>query len=64
MPFNDWLRAPDTKWHEGFGGWLPSAINLSEVNKLVAGHAKGRANGARIFSLMMLNISMQNLFFK
>ena len=64
IPLNDWLRAPDAKWHLEFGERLPSAINLSAVNKLIAGHAKGRANGARIFALMMLRISVQNLFLK
>jgi len=36
-------------------------INLDEVRRIVRGHIAGRANGGRIFALIMLAIAMRNL---
>ena len=40
---------------------LPDVINLDEVRSLVRGHIAGRANGGRLFALIMLAIAMRNL---
>lgn len=61
IPINEWLR------NEGELGLmdrmvgLPDVINLNEVRSLVRGHIAGRANGGRIFALIMLAIAMRNL---
>lgn len=61
IPVNEWLRA------EGEAGLmarmeaLPDVINLDEVRSLVRGHLAGRANGGRLFALIMLAIAMRNI---
>jgi asparagine synthase (glutamine-hydrolysing) len=61
IPINEWLR------NEGEQGLmarmlgLPEVINLDEVRRLVLGHIAGRANGGRIFALIMLAIAMRNI---
>ena len=61
IPVNEWLRA------EGEAGLmarmesLPDLIDLNEVRSLVRGHLTGRANGGRLFALIMLAIAMDNL---
>jgi asparagine synthase (glutamine-hydrolysing) len=61
IPINEWLR------HEGEQGLmarmagLPDVINLDEVRRLVRGHIAGRANGGRLFALIMLAIAMRNI---
>ena len=60
IPINEWLRA------EGEDGLmermvgLPEVIRMGEVRKLVRDHIKGRSNGGRLFSLIMLAIAMRN----
>lgn len=60
IPINEWLR------HEGEQGLmarmdgLPDVISLDEVRRLVRGHLVGRANGGRLFALIMLAIAMRN----
>lgn len=62
IPLNDWLRSGDTKQLEALDMISPDFINREEVRRLVTGHARGRANGGRLFSLMMLDIACRNLF--
>jgi asparagine synthase (glutamine-hydrolysing) len=60
IPINEWLRAEgEDKLMERMNG-LPDAIRMDEVRKLVQGHIKGRSNGGRLFSLIMLAIAMRN----
>jgi hypothetical protein len=40
---------------------LPDSINMDEVRSLVRGHLAGRANGGRLFSLIMLSLAMRNI---
>lgn len=60
IPINEWLR------HEGEQGLmarmdgLPDVISLDVVRRLVRGHLGGRANGGRLFALIMLAIAMRN----
>lgn len=61
IPVNEWLR------NEGEQGLmdrmvgLPDVINVDEVRSLVRGHIAGRANGGRLFALIMLAIAIRNL---
>jgi len=61
IPINEWLR------NEGEAGLmnrmvgLPDVINLDEVRSIVRSHIGGRANGGRLFALLMLSIAMKNL---
>lgn len=61
IPLDEWLRNSKCKELEEVRGGLPSIINQKEVDALLAGHAKGRANGSRIFALIMLGIAIKNL---
>jgi asparagine synthase (glutamine-hydrolysing) len=60
IPINEWLRAEgeDALMERMVG--LPDVIRMDEVRKLVRGHIKGRSNGGRLFSLIMLAIAMRN----
>jgi asparagine synthase (glutamine-hydrolysing) len=58
IPTNDWLRSdPEVlkikKFHQ--------LINPKEVQSQINGHSRGRSNGARIYSLLMLQMCMNNL---
>jgi asparagine synthase (glutamine-hydrolysing) len=61
IPINEWLRAEgeDALMERMVG--LPDVIRMDEVHKLVRGHIKGRSNGGRLFSLIMLAIAMRNV---
>jgi asparagine synthase (glutamine-hydrolysing) len=61
IPLNDWMRTSNGSELRRVRDWLPSCINQDEVDGLLAGHAKGRANGGRLFALLMLAIAMKNL---
>jgi asparagine synthase (glutamine-hydrolysing) len=59
IPMDEWLR------HSDFDARLEclpeSVLDRDETASLVRGLKKGRANGARLFALMMLTISQDNL---
>lgn len=61
IPLNEWLRASNGVELKRVRDQLPSCINQKEVDGLLVGHAKGRANGGRLFALIMLSLSMSNL---
>lgn len=61
IPLNEWMRNSGGGELRRVRDWLPSCINQDEVDGLLAGHAKGRANGGRLFALLMLAIAMKNL---
>jgi asparagine synthase (glutamine-hydrolysing) len=59
VPMDEWLRA-----------FIPSSLKKSSLNgvlsqeyvdSLIKGLQKGRTNGARLFALMMLELSVQNI---
>jgi asparagine synthase (glutamine-hydrolysing) len=60
IPLNEWLR------QEGESGLfakmegLPDIIDLDAVKGLIRGQMAGRANGGRLFALMMLALAMRN----
>jgi asparagine synthase (glutamine-hydrolysing) len=61
IPFEMWLRAVGEKSLPRHFASLPECINRGEVARLIKGLAHGRSNGARLFALMMLSISANNL---
>ncbi|MNR82131.1 Asparagine synthetase [glutamine-hydrolyzing] 1 [compost metagenome] len=52
----DWLE-PLKEYME----FLPDIINRNEVQSLLRGHLQGRANGGRLFALLMLAIALKNV---
>ena len=60
IPINEWLRSEGESGLMARMEGLPAVINLDEVRRLVRGHIAGRANGGRLFSLIMLAIAMRN----
>lgn len=62
IPMDEWLRGSDKSWSEGLlVNLLPDVIQTSAIRDLIAGHMRGRANGARLYSLIMLSLALQNL---
>jgi asparagine synthase (glutamine-hydrolysing) len=61
IPINKWLRNLDEQSLMARMDGLPDVINLDEVRNLVRGHLAGRANGGRLFALIMLAIAMKNI---
>lgn len=61
IPLNEWLRASRGAELRQVSESLPSCIDQREVDGLLAGHAKGRANGGRLFALIMLSLATINL---
>ncbi|WP_188380289.1 asparagine synthase (glutamine-hydrolyzing) [Oxalicibacterium faecigallinarum] len=60
IPLNEWLRQAGEKDLMRRMESLPALFNLDEVHALVRGHLAGRANGGRLFALIMLAIAMKN----
>lgn len=60
IPINEWLRNEGERGLMARLEGLPAVINMDEVRGLVRGHLAGRANGGRLFALMMLAIAMRN----
>jgi asparagine synthase (glutamine-hydrolysing) len=61
IPINEWLRNEGEQGLMARMEGLPAMINLDEVRRLVRGHLAGRANGGRLFALIMLAIAMRNI---
>lgn len=62
IPVNEWLRGGDACRLNSLDRKLPGYIDGTEVRRLISGHASGRANGSRLFSLLMFDIAHRNLF--
>lgn len=62
IPLDDWLRRTDGSWLHDLAGTLSPYIRSSALQGLIKGHYAGRANGARLFNLMMLSVAMKNVF--
>ena len=61
IPVDQWLRAEvPARLEERFAD-LPDFIRRDEVHALINGLHAGRANGARLFALLMLAIACRNL---
>jgi asparagine synthase (glutamine-hydrolysing) len=61
IPLNEWLRTSRCAELQQIRGALPDCIDPREVDRLIAGHIQGRANGGRLFALMMLALACSNL---
>lgn len=61
IPINEWLRNEGEQGLMARMDGLPDVINLDEVRRLVRGHIAGRANGGRLFALIMLAMTMRNI---
>ncbi len=61
IPLNEWLRGSDAGRLDDIQGQLTSWISNKELNKLKTGHFAGRANGSRLFCLIMLDIFRRNM---
>lgn len=60
VPLDDWLRQEKCATVRNYLDYLPDLINKREVEHMIAGHMKGRANGARLYALLMLAIAARN----
>ena len=60
IPLDDWMRADKCEMVRAYMQYLPDCINRSEIERLIAGLFRGRANGARLYSLLVLGIAMKN----
>lgn len=60
VPLDDWLRGSRCQPLRDLRPWLPDALNGRFIDRLIDGQMRGRANGARLFSLMMLAYSCRN----
>lgn len=61
IPLDDWLRSTGEQGLMRSLEVLHDFVNMNEVRRLVRGHLNGRANGSRLFALMMLAISLKNI---
>lgn len=61
IPINEWLRNEGEPALMSRMEGLPEVIDMQVVQSLVRGHLAGRANGGRLFALIMLAIAMRNL---
>lgn len=61
IPINEWLRAEGETGLMARMEGLPAVIDMQEVRSLIHGHLAGRANGGRLFALVMLAIAMRNV---
>jgi asparagine synthase (glutamine-hydrolysing) len=60
IPLDEWLRVECCRTVREWAPYLPDCIDQREVDNLLKGEMKGRANGSRLFSLVMLAIAMKN----
>ena len=60
IPLDDWMRADKCEMVRNYMPYLPECIHRGEIEKLIAGLLSGRANGARLYSLLVLGIAMKN----
>lgn len=61
IPINEWLRNEGEQALMARMEGLPEVIDMKVVQNLVRGHLAGRANGGRLFALIMLAIAMRNI---
>lgn len=60
IPLDNWLRSDGCSIIRDYMAYLPDQIDKAEVERLIAGQMKGRANGSRLYALLMLAISSKN----
>ena len=62
IPLDDWLKADNCQLLRHYMPYLPDCINRAEIERLIAGLFRGRANGARLYALLVLGIAMKNRY--
>jgi asparagine synthase (glutamine-hydrolysing) len=60
IPLDQWLRADGCAIVRSVWRHLPDCIQRTEVERLISGEMRGRANGSRLFALTMLGIAARN----
>lgn len=60
IPLDAWLKADNCQLLRSYMPYLPNCINRDEIERLIAGLFQGRANGARLYALLVLGIAMKN----
>lgn len=60
IPLDDWMRADKCGMVRSYVQYLPECINRREIENLIDGLFRGRANGARLYALLVLGIAMKN----
>jgi asparagine synthase (glutamine-hydrolysing) len=60
IPLDEWIRANDFTKVRELMPLLPPCIDRKEVEQLIAGEKMGRANGARLYALIMLALAVRN----
>ena len=60
IPLDDWMRADKCTMVRNYMSYLPDCINRDEIERLITGLHQGRANGARLYALLVLGIAMKN----
>ena len=61
IPLDEWMRADNCAKVRELVAFLPPCIDRKEVAHLVTGENLGRANGSRLYALVMLAMAMKNL---
>jgi asparagine synthase (glutamine-hydrolysing) len=62
IPLDDWLKVDNCQLLRKYMPYLPDSINRDEIQRLIAGLLRGRANGARLYALLVLGIAMKNRY--
>lgn len=62
IPLDTWLRSGSSGRLDGLGAAFSSFLDRRHVGNLVRGQLQGRANGSRLFALMMLDLAGHNVF--
>ncbi len=60
IPLDEWMRVDKCRMVRNYMQYLPDSINRAEVENLIAGLFRGRANGARLYAMLVLGIAMKN----
>ena len=61
IPIDTWMRADGERLFEQWIPHLPEAICRHELRGLLSGLKRGRANGARLYALLVLAVTHRNL---
>ena len=60
IPMDEWLRADKCARVRDCMSSLPDVIRRDEVERLIDGQMRGRANGSRLYALLMLGTAVRN----
>ena len=60
IPMDAWLRQDGCQRVRDTMSYLPDTIDRGEVESLISGQMRGRANGSRLYALIMLGIAAKN----